>query len=162
MHAHTLARNISEYGTSVERYMSVKMVEIPDAVRESWLAAMKKKAKLSPLLANIEAMSHTGTLYACLTCTHFVEAQKLILEGNRRYMDKPDGVRLQLREDDAEGRIIQTLGVTATVYSSTLWQDEAAIVALMREDNLDANVAKGETELDSFGHISRIVISLDC
>ena len=55
-------------------------------------------------------------------------------------MDKPGGKPLVLREDDEEGRLIQSQGVQALVYAETLWEDSAALLAIMREDNLDAIV----------------------
>ena len=53
-------------------------------------------------------------------------------------------------DDDMEGKIIQEQGVAAIDYSAKLWDDSAARLAIMREDNLDAAVAKSETELDAF------------
>ena len=46
------------------------------------------------------------------------------------------------------------------VYSPKLWEDSATLLAIMREDNLDAEIAKSETELDAFGHASRGVSEL--
>ena len=96
---------------------------------------------MNPLLANFQAMRHTGPLYAAIDGTHFVEAQKLILEGGRRYMDQSDGKRLQLLDSDKEGSMIQSHGVAATVYSAKLWEDSAALLAIMREDNLNYEMA---------------------
>ena len=42
---------------------------------------------MNPMLSRPGAISHTGTCYASLSCTHLVEAQKLVAEGNRPYMD---------------------------------------------------------------------------
>ncbi len=74
------------YGTSKRRYGQVKLVQVPEEGREAGLKANKEKSRLNPLLANFEAMSHTGPLYAALGCTHFVEAQKVILEGGMMMM----------------------------------------------------------------------------
>ena len=112
-HAQDIAKDLSKNGTSKRRYRQVRLVEVPEKFIKSWLSAIRRKAKLNTLLAHYEAMSQTGPLYATLRCTHFVEAQKLIGEGNRRYMDKPDGTRLQLKEHDKEGRMIQEQGVNA-------------------------------------------------
>ena len=109
MHAHTVAENISTHGTSLRRYKEVKLVEVPDTARKAWLAANEAKLKHNPLLANFSAMSHNGTMYACLSCTHFVEAQKLILEGHRTHMDEPDGHALKLNAEDDEGNMIQSI-----------------------------------------------------
>ena len=140
-HVHDVAYDVCTEGTSKRRYGQVRLVEVPETVRNSWLSANQKKATMNPFLANFQAMSHTGPVYATLCCSHFVEAQKLIAEGGRRYRDKPDEIRLQLRDDDEEGKLIQSQGVIATVYSETLWEDSAALLAIMREDNLDATIA---------------------
>lgn len=155
-HAHDVAADICENRTSKRRYGAVKVVEVPDKEAEAWLAANRAKAKQNSLLANFEAMSQTGPYYAILKCNHFVEACKIIKEGHRKYMDKAAGMPLQLQEDDKEGKLIQEQGVTAVVYSSAMWHDDAAVLAIMREDNLDAQVAKAETELDSFGFVHKI------
>ena len=47
--------------------------------------------------------------------------------------------------------------MVATVYSAAMWWDSAAILAIMREDNLDAQVATGETELDCLGLVNKTV-----
>ena len=62
-----------------------------------------------------------------------------------------DQLRLELLEGDAEGVLIKSQGVTATVYGPELWDDQAAVLALMREDNQNAEVQKAEGELDAFG-----------
>ena len=45
---------------------------------------------------------------------------------------------MQLRQDDREGKLIQSHGVRATVYSSALWEDDAALLAIMRKDCMDS------------------------
>ena len=51
-------------------------------------------------------------------------------------MNKPDGLRLQLRDDDEEGHMIQAKGVNAIVYTAKLWDDKPALLAIMREATL--------------------------
>ena len=147
MHAHNVARSICKHGTSKRRYNEVKLVEVPETARKAWLAANEEKVKHNSLLANFSAMSQHGLLYACLTLTHFTEAHKLIMEGNRKYMDEPNGRALKLLKEDDEGRMIQLHGVQARVYSTKLWEDSAAILAIMREYNLDSSITTKETEL---------------
>ena len=159
-HAQDVAVDICMKGTSKRRYGCVRLVEVPESSTKSWLSAIQKKIKMDPFLATFQAMSHTGPLYATLNCTHFVGAPQFILEGGRRYKDQPDGLRFQLREDDSEGRLIQSQGVLASVHIAKLWDDSAALLAIMREDNLDDDIAKRETELDAFGHASRVVSDL--
>ena len=126
IHAQEVARGICLMGTSRRRYGSVRLVEVPEAAKAEWLAAIRTKVAMNPLLAQQPAISHTGPLYATLTCTHFVDAHKIIAEGHRHYRDQPDQLKLDLNHDDQEGSIIQQQGVIATVYSEGLWNDTAA------------------------------------
>ena len=107
MHVHVLAQNICVEGTTKRRYHAVRLVRVPEAVEEKWIAMIRKKARMNSLLPNISAMSHTGPFFAALKCTHFVGAQQLIKEGGRRYMDQPDGILLVRRDDDHERTLIQ-------------------------------------------------------
>ena len=124
------------------------LVEVPENVTENLLPANEKKALLNPHLSNFENMIRTGTLYATLSSTHFVEAQKLVMEGGRRWMGEQDGTPLQLRENDIEGRLIQTSGVDAVVYRQDLWWDKKAQLALRRLGNLDVPLCVGKLALE--------------
>ena len=84
LHVHDVAFDICTYGTSARRYGKVSLVEVPEDVKAEWLAANHRKANMNPLLADFGLMDKTGPLYACLRCTHFVEAQKLIKESGRQ------------------------------------------------------------------------------
>ena len=44
-------------------------------------------------------------------------------------------------------RKTQLHGVQARVYSTKLWEDSAAVLAIMREYNLDSSITTKETEL---------------
>ena len=131
-----VAFEICEKGNSKRRHKEVILVEVPEDRVTDWLAANKEKAKMNPLLADFAAMSHTGPYYASLNGTHFVEAQKLIMEGNRRFRDHPSGTPFVLKEGDEEGRLIQELGVLAVVYTAGLWNDDSAIRSVMREGDV--------------------------
>ena len=69
-----------------------------------------------------------------------------------------------MKENDVEGRRIQTNGVEAIVYTEKLWWDKKTQLALMRMGNLNdaelADIQTGETELDGFGHVSQTVSDL--
>ena len=160
IHVHDVAKDICTNGTSSRRYGQVRLVEVPERLMEVLLSANEKKAKQNPLLADFMAMSHTETVYAALRCTHFVEAHKVISESGRMYNDQAGCIKLRLLDDDCEGKMIQEKGVQAIVYSAELWDDSAAILGLLREDNLNAQLAKSETELDAFGHVSRLISGL--
>ena len=81
LHAQDIAQNISMFGTSKKRYGKVLLVEVPEKEKQDWLLANDQKAKQNPMLSKFSNMTRTGKLYATLRCTHFVEAQKLVMEG---------------------------------------------------------------------------------
>ena len=135
-HVHDVAHEIVTHGTSLRRYCSVKVVEVPEGDRNEWLKVIKQKTSLNTLLPTMIRFSPTGPYYANLDHTHFCAAQQLIAEGGRKLYDQEDGIRLELKEDDEEGHAIQKMGVVATVYSKELWKDRAALLAIMREGNL--------------------------
>ena len=136
-HVHTIALNIAEQGTSIRRYGFVRLVEVPVAGVQSWFDANRKKAKQNPLLSDFSAMSQQGPYYANLSKTHFTDAQKVIKEGERTFMNDPYAPFLQLRDDDDEGHLIQKKGVKAIVYTAKLWDDKPALLTKMREDNFN-------------------------
>ena len=144
-HTHNVALNIVEKMTSSRRYGVIYLVEVPKAVRADWLQANREKARRNSLLPPVP----DELMYANLRCTHFTQAHKLIQEGHRFYMDNPKSTPLKLHEEDTEGQMIQEKGVKAIVYSEDLWYDEAALLALLREDNANAEVTKPETELET-------------
>ena len=84
-HVHDVAYDICTKGTSKRRYGQVRLVEVPENFMKSWLSVNQREATMNPFLANFQAMSHTGPVYATLFCIHFVQAQKLILKGGRRF-----------------------------------------------------------------------------
>ena len=152
-HVHDIGLDVSDNGTSTRRYNPVMFVEVPEEELPAWRNANNRKKKQCPLLAQF---NDSGMKYACLKCTHFVNSQKLIAEGNRTYMNLPDGQAMKLLPEDEEGRMIQKQGVLALVYGPDLWYDTPALMALMREDNANVEVAKPETERDAFGLVGSL------
>ena len=110
MQTHNIALDVVKNSTSSRRYGPVMVLAVPDDVKEAWLSANKQKSKCNPLLARVDVKS---MWVATLKNTHFVGAQKLIAEGDRAYKDLKDGKALKLKEGDAEGKLIQTHGVSA-------------------------------------------------
>ena len=144
MHVHMVAEEIVTNGTSLRRYSPVKLVEVPEDEEKNWLKLIKHKTSLNTLLPTMARFSPTGPYYATLDHSHFCAAQQLIAEGGRRLYDRDDGIRLELSDKDDEGQAIQKVGVVAIVYSKELWKDRAALLAIMREDSLNATIAKGD------------------
>ena len=56
--------------------------------------------------------------------------------------------------------MIQSDGVTAIVYSATLWSDNIALLAIMRQHVCDATNTKSGTELHAFCRISDVISEL--
>ena len=90
IHVHNVARDTCTNGRGNRRYGQVKLVEVPENVRTSWLSAnLIADTTRNPRVANFLAMSDTGWVYATLSCTHlatlsrthFAIAHKLIFEG---------------------------------------------------------------------------------
>ena len=117
--------------------------------------ANEQKATLNPHLSNFANMIRTGRLYATLSSTHFVDAHKLVMEGGRRWMGEQYGTPLQLRENDIEGMLIQTIGVEAVVYRQGLWWDKKAQFALMQMGNLDAEMVWHQVVCSSVPRLMR-------
>ena len=154
IHTHDIAHGVVSDGTSSRRYDTVRCVEVPEECREEWRAANAKQTKQNPLLASCVTKN---MWLATLKCTHFVGACKLVKEGNRTFMNQPEGKPLKLLANDVEGRMIQTAGVIALIYGKALWYAMAAMMALMREDNANSEVSKPETELDAFGTVHETI-----
>ena len=66
MHVHVVAHEIVTMGTSLRRYGSVKLVEVPEGVVENWLKLIKHKTSLNTLLPTMVRFSPTGPYYANL------------------------------------------------------------------------------------------------
>ena len=81
MHGQDIARDISMFGTSKKTPRQSVTDRGARERKKEWLQFNERKAKMNTMLSNFENMICTGTLYATLRCTHFVEAQKLVMEG---------------------------------------------------------------------------------
>ena len=134
-HAHQLASSIVTVGTSIRRYQFVRAVRVPAKEREEWLTANRNKYDQEPLCPR----PTDEMCFALLTRTHFTSAQKLLKEGNRSLYNE-NAKPIKLRKDDVEGHKIQQDGVLCVLYSEALWDNTAALQALMAEDNDDGSV----------------------
>ena len=80
LHVHNVARDTCTNGRGNRRYGQVKLVEVPENVRTSWLSAnLIAETTRNPRVANFLAMSHTGWVYATLSCTHLSRTHFAIL-----------------------------------------------------------------------------------
>ena len=131
-HAHNIALDVVSRGTSGRRYWPVVLIEVPEQAKAAWLLANTKKAGGDPFMA--AGNNHEIMKYASFNGSHFIEAHKLVAEGNRTYMNMVNGVPLKLLESDVEGSLIQSQGVHAVVYSEGLWYDKPAMKHLFQEE----------------------------
>ena len=54
-------------------------------------------------------------------------------------MNVKDGKQFKLKEGALEGKLIQTIGADTIIHTKELWNDKPALLALMREDNQNAD-----------------------
>ena len=147
MHAHVLP-DVIKHGTSPNRYCPMRLVEVPAEHLETWRDANRIKCENDPLMPKF-----SPTMWLkCLTKTHFGHVQKLCKDGGRSQFNEGK-LPAKLNDDDEEGHMVQKVGVLAVVYGPELWNDPAAMRALMHEDNLDANCRLGESELKVFRRV---------
>jgi len=91
--------------------------------------------------------------HACLTRTHFTHAQKLNADGNRTLFNANDTL-INFNVSLKEAKDIAEHGVLCQVYDVGLWDDWAALQALMESDNQDADVSMSECEVQFQGRIT--------
>ena len=67
-------------------------------------------------------------------------SHKLFLEGNRTLFNEgKDALRLQV--NDEEGHKIQEIGFQCILYNEQLWEDKAALLAIMNGDRLNCELS---------------------
>jgi hypothetical protein len=148
-HVHEVARSMLKDGVRLNRYICVDVVPVPSCALEGWRLANKQKCESSALMPNFSAeMSH-----ACLTRTHFTHAQKLNADGNRTLFNAND-TQIIFNLSLKEAKDIAEHGVLCQVYDAALWDDTAALQALMESDNQDADVSMSECEVQFQGRIT--------
>ena len=155
-HVHDIAHDIVANRTQKGRYDYVMVVEIP----EEFLAEVRRinaeMAKSDPLMPQCHA---DKIKYVCLGKTHFVHAQKLGKDGGRTLYNM--GVdKIVWQQNDTEGAACSARGPTCAIYQSSLWYDADAMNALSLADNLNANVAMGEDEMQAFGRIDTTLLAV--
>ena len=148
-HVHEVARSCQKDGVRKNRYHVVDVVPVPSLALEQWRLANKHKCESSALMPKFSAeMTH-----ACITRTHFTHAQKLNADGNRTLFNANDTqINFDLKLKEAKD--IAEHGVLCQVYDVALWDDRAALQALMESDNQDADVSMNECEVQFQGRIT--------
>ena len=117
-----IAEDIVTNGTSLQRYDSVDLVEIPAAKLDLFLRFNKTqcdRGSCTPLF-------NPDMEYVLLTKTHFTFAHMLIRDGGRTLYNLPAMREIKLLPGDREGQSIQDPGVLALIFDGELsWEPEA-------------------------------------
>ena len=140
--------DVLENGTIADRYAPVRLVEVPQASLDKWRQENKRRCD-DPLMPKFSPEMK----YCLLTKHHFVHSHKLIKDGDRTVFNEGK-LPAKLRDYDDEGKMVQSVGVKAVIYGPELWDDPAALNAIMTADNIDADCRWiGETEVDALGDL---------
>ena len=149
-HVHEVAHDCMANKVKLQRYGHVDLIEIPPERLDEIRKINREKCEADGLLPSFSP----EMTYVCASKAHFVHAQKLFQEQGRTLFNKGEDT-IRLRAGDSEGREISANGVMASIYSSTLFKDEAALEALCSEDNFKCHVQLGEDEMQAFGPVHK-------
>ena len=97
--------------------------------------------------------------YGCLTLTHFAHSQKLEEDGGRTLFNQ-DQYMIKWQDGDEEGKMIDENGILCAVYRTELLDDPEACAAIMREDNVNAEISMKEDTMATFGLLDCILMTV--
>ena len=151
-HVHEVATSIKEDCLSRRRYREATVVRVPPHALDEFRASNKRMCESDDLLPPYSPEMR----YACLTKNHFVSAVKLfasasaMLHGTRELI-KPNPRDKQLQQHLQEG-------IACEVLREELWDsDEAGLMAIINEDNMDASVELATSETEVLAELRRIL-----
>ena len=133
----------------------VDLVEIPSERLQQIRDVNRERCGGDALMPRFSA----DIVYVCVSKTHFVHGQKLAKDGNR-FLFNENKMAISWQDDDVEGLMILEQGPVCVIYSSTLFDDVAAMNSLASTDNLNASVQWGEDEMQAFGRVHLMVDNL--
>ena len=153
-HVHEICEDRMKNGTRRARYGAVKVVQLEGSWLQETLQVNEEKCNGDPLMPPFSSK----IIYGLLNLTHFVHSQKLVQQGGHLY-DKGE-IKIRLRDDDEEGKLMGEYGPLTIMYSAELLKDTAALEALMREDNENANITLREDTMAGYGIVDKVVTEL--
>ena len=156
MHAHDVARDRMDNGTSENRYGAVKVVRLNAFWQGIVRAENQKMCEGNPLMPSYSAVMDHGLL----KLTHFSFSEKLFQDGNRFLYNNSGGRKIKKRSDDTEGQEMEREGPLCIIYNEGLLDDPVAVEALMREDNMNSDVQLPEDVMSAYGSIDHVISSL--
>ena len=143
-HAHEICNDRMVNGTSLRRYGYAKVVILGEKADE--IRKANKIKCYDPLMPNFSPEMK----YGCLTLTHFTHSQKLREDGGRSLFNQEKHM-IKWRDGDEEGRLMDEHGILCAVYREELLKDHEACAAIMREDNVNAEISMKEDTMACFG-----------
>ena len=156
MHAHDVARDRMDNGTSENRYGAVKLVRLNAFWQGIVRAENQKMCEGNPLMP-----SYSPTMdHGLLKLTHFSFSEKLFQDGNRFLYNISGGRKIKKRSDDTEGQEMEREGPLCIIYDEGLLDDPIAMEALMREDNMNSSISMSEDVMSAYGSLDHVVRSL--
>ena len=151
-HVHEVAASIKADGLSKRRYRDAAVIKVPAHRLEEFRRFNQRMCESDHLLPKFDPTMR----YACLTKNHLVHALKLFraasahLNGTREVL-KPNPKDRQLEEHLSEG-------VACEVFREELWdEDPAGLAAIVGEDNMDAAVDMGSSEVEVLQALRRLL-----
>ena len=105
--------DVLENGTIADRYAPVRLVEVPQASLDKWRQENKRRCD-DPLMPKFSPEMK----YCLLTKHHFVHSHKLIKDGCSVFNEGNHPAKL--KDDDEEGKMVQSVGVKAVIYGPEL------------------------------------------
>ena len=156
MHAHDVARDRMDNGTSPNRYGAVKLVKLNAFWQGIVRAENQKMCEGNPLMPTYSPIMD----YGLLKLTHFSFSEKLFQDGNHFLYNNSGGKKIKKRSDDIEGQEMEREGPLCIIYDEGLLDDPVAMEALMREDNMNSSISLPEDVMSAYGSIDHVVTSL--
>ena len=149
-HSHEIAADRMVNKTNLRRYNYAKVVVLGKhqaAVREA-----NRLKCFDPLMPRYS----DEIRYGCVTLTHFTHSQKLREDGDRSLYNKNQHI-IKWKENDEEGLMMDAHGIMCAIYTEELLEDREACAAIMREDNVNAEISMKEDTMATFGLIDELL-----
>ena len=154
-HVHEIIEDRMKNGTRPNRYNAVKVVILQGKWLEETLRVNEEKCNGDPLMPKYS----NRIIYGLLKLTHFAHSEKMFQEGCC-YLYNQGKTKIRLRDDDVEGKLMAEYGPNTIIYSAGLLDDPAALEAIMREDNENANINMREDTMAAYGVVDSVITQL--
>ena len=154
-HVHEIIEDRMKNGTRPSRYVAVKVVKLKGKWLEDTLRVNEEKCNGDPLMPKFA----NKIVYGLLKLTHFAHSEKMFQDGSCTLYNRGE-TKIRLRDDDIEGKLMAQYGPTTIIYRAELLEDQAALEAIMREDNENANINMREDTMAAYGIVDNTITSL--